>query len=157
MTARVLIGDELAEFLQSGLAIAVATRDDLLAPDGAWGWALRVEEDGTHVSVYLYEEAARAMLVNLEKHPEIAVVLDRPTTHRACQLKGTFVGARTADESERSEVRRQVDDFRADLEAIGIPKVMTAGWSYWPSIALRIAVAQVFDQTPGPGTGEPLP
>lgn len=155
-TTNAPINDELARFLESGLAITVATRDGELQPDGAWAWAVRVEDGGATLTVFLYEKAAAAMRPNLDSHPEIAVVLDQPTSHRACQVKGNVVGYRAAEASERVLVERQVQGFRADLENIGIPAALTAGWSYWPAVALRVEVGHVFEQTPGPGTGGPL-
>ena len=100
--------------------------------------------------------AARAVGDRLERIPEIAIVLDQPTSHRACQVKGTFLSARPAGTEERAEVERQVGLFRADLEGIGLPSAMTAGWTFWPAVALRVRVEHVYEQTPGPGTGGPL-
>jgi hypothetical protein len=151
------IGDELAAFLESGLAITIATRDADLQPDGAWAWAARVHEDRTHLTVFLHEKGAEAMLRNLTVHPEIAVALDLPSSHRACQVKGRFVAARRARPAERARVERQVEAFVADLESIGVGRELTAAWTCWPCAALKIRVAQLFEQTPGPGTGEPMP
>jgi hypothetical protein len=150
------IPDELATFLESGLSIVVATRDGALQPDGAVAWAARVHDDRRRMTVFLHEQAVREMLANLESHPEIALDFDRPTSHRACQVKGLHVRARRARASERALVERQVHAFAADLEAIGIPLAMTAGWNTWPCMALELRVTQLFEQTPGPGTGEPL-
>jgi hypothetical protein len=151
------IDEELARFLESGLAVTVATRDAHLQPDGAWAWAVRVEEGGSHLAVFLHEDGAAAMLRNLTDHPEIAVVLDRPTSHRACQVKGTYISSRPAQPEEEEEIARQVEAFRADLATIGLPAGLTAGWVLWPAMALRIRVTDVFEQTPGPGTGGRLP
>ena len=156
MEGKTLISDELAAFLQSGLAIMAATRNGELEPDGAWAWAVRVHDDRAHLTAFLYEDAARELLRNLEKHPEIALDCDLPTTHRACQVKGRFVSSRPAREAERAEVERQVEAFVADLEAIGIPRAMTAVWKTWPCTALELRVTKLFEQTPGPGAGEPL-
>lgn len=134
----------------------MATRDGELQPDGAGAFAIRVHEDRVHVSVFVYEEAAPRLLQNLERHPEIAVVLDLPTEHRACQLKGYFLSSRRARAAERAEVERQRDAFLRDLEAIGIPRAMTTGWKHWPCVVLQVRVTQKFEQTPGPGAGEPL-
>jgi hypothetical protein len=154
---KIPIDEPLARFLESGLAITVATRDGELQPDGSWAWAVRVEDGGVEVSVFLYEEAAAAMLRNLTVHPEIAIVLDQPTSHRACQVKGTFLSSRAVRFEEKAEIERQVGLFRADLEAIGLPEGLTAGWVLWPATALRVRVTDVFEQTPGPGTGGRLP
>lgn len=151
------ISDELAEFLSSGLSIVVATRDAALQPDGVAACAARVHEDRDRLTVWFYEEAAEEMLRNLRQHPEIAIDFDLPTSHRACQVKGTFVGSRPAREDERAEVDRQLDAFADDLEKIGIPAAAFAGWKSWPCTAFEIRVTELFEQTPGPGAGEPLP
>ena len=156
MTARRLISDELADFLESGLSINVATRDDELQPEGAMAWAARVHDDRSHLTVFLHEKSGRAMLRNLKVHPEIAIVFDQPTSHRACQVKGRFVSTRRGKAAERAEVERQLDGFFMDLEAIGIPRAMAAAWKIWPCVAIEMRVTQLFEQTPGPGAGEPL-
>ena len=151
-----VIPDELAEFLQSGLSIVAATRDGDLQPYGAAACAVRVHADRAHVTVFFYEEAARQMLRNLKRHPEIALDCDLPTSHRACQVKGVYVSSRGAKESERAEVERQLEAFVVDLEAMGLPRTMLDGWKAWPCTAIDVQVTQLFEQTPGPGTGEPL-
>jgi hypothetical protein len=152
-----LLNEELAGFLESGLAITASTRDGELWPAGAWGWAVKVHADRSHLTLFLHDAAAAAMLENLEAHPEIALALDLPSTHRACQVKGRYVSSRRARADERSLVERQVEALRADLEVIGVPRAMTAAWRPWPCTALKVLVTHLYDQTPGPGTGEPLP
>ena len=156
MNAKPRISAELGEFLESGLSVVLATRDPGLRPDGAVAWAVRVEPGGARLTVFLHEDAARAMLVNLERHPEIAVDLDRPTTHRACQVKGRHVAARPAREDEKELILAQIESFAADLEVLGYPRTLSAAWAVWPCHALELEVEQLFEQTPGPGTGEPL-
>lgn len=153
MRAAPPISEELATFLECGLSITLATRNGDMEPDGASALAARVHADRAHVSVFVLSRDARDLLRNLEKQPEIAGLFDLPSTHRACQLKGTFTGSRKALTSERREVMRQVEAFRTDLEAIGIPKALTVEWKSWPSVAIEFRVAQIFEQTPGPGTG----
>ena len=150
------ITDPLANFLESGLAITVATRDGDLQPDGAWAWAARVHKDRIRVTLYFFEKAAVDVVRNLESHPAIAAVLDQPTSHRACQLKGTFLASRPAQDSDRALVERQLEGLRTELAAIGIPRAMTVGWEYWPCVAVSMRVEQLFEQTPGPGAGEPM-
>ncbi len=156
MSAKPVIPDRLGGFLESGLSINVATRDDDCQPGGEVGWAVRVHDDRVHLTVFLYEKAAPAMLRNLKRHPEIAVALDQPTSHRACQVKGRFVSARRGKATERAEVERQVAGFFSELEAIGIPRAMVAGFRTWPCVAIELRVTHLFEQTPGPGAGEPI-
>ena len=156
MAAKPLIPDDLADFLQSGLSINVATCDKELQPEGAVAWAAQVHDDRSHLTVFLYEKSGQALLKNLKVHPEIAVVFDKPTTHRACQVKGRFVSNRRGKAAERAEIERQLDGLSTDLEAIVIPRAMVAGWKIWPCVAIQLRVRQLFEQTPGPGAGEPL-
>jgi hypothetical protein len=151
-----LLSEALAGFLESGLSINVATRDRECQPDGALAWAVRVHDDRLHLTVFLYEKSAPAMLRNLSTHPEIALAFDQPTSHRACQIKGRFVSTRRGKRTERAEIQRQVDGFFTELEAIGIPRAMVAGRKIWPCVAIELRVTQLFEQTPGPGAGEPL-
>lgn len=150
------ISAELKAFIESGLSVVVATRDADLQPNGAVAWAVRVHDGGTRLTVYLHELAAREMLANLERFPAIAINFDLPTSHRACQVKGSYVAARPATDDERPLVERQVDGFSSDLEGVGIPREMETGWQAWPCWALEVEVTQLFEQTPGPGTGGPL-
>src|SRR5262245_13615998 len=96
------------------------------------------------------------MLRNLKSYPQIALDFDRPTSHRACQVKGLYVSSRRARAEERAEVERQLERFADDLEEIGIPRAMLSGWQAWPCTALEVRVTELFEQTPGPGAGEPL-
>jgi hypothetical protein len=151
-----LITDHTARFLESGLSITVATRDGALQANGAGAWAARVHGDRARITVFLYDDAARGMLDNLDSHPEIAVLFDQPTSHRACQVKGVYLSSRRARATERALVARQVEGCAAELEAIGIPRAMMAGWKTWPCAAIELRVTHLFEQTPGPGAGEPL-
>jgi hypothetical protein len=150
------ISEELAAFLESGLAIVVGCRDAQLRPDGAWASAVRVHEDRVHLTLFMTEEGASCMLRHLRAFPQIAIVFDLPTSHRACQVKGELVRSRPAREEERPLVERQLDAFTADLAAIGIPREMSMAWRSWPCTALEVRATTIFEQTPGPGTGEPL-
>lgn len=156
MNTKPLIDRELTRFLHGGLSLTVATRDSDLHPNGAPCWAVRVHEEGMRVTVFLHEVSGREMLKNLEVHPEMAVLCERPSDHRGCQLKGMYLSWRATREDEHAEIERQIDGFMTELETIGIPRELFAGWELWPSIALDMRVTQKFDQTPGPGAGEPL-
>jgi hypothetical protein len=138
------------------LSVAVATRDGDLTPNGARAWAALVDEDRTHLTVFLHSKSARSILRDLKAHPQVAVLFVRPTDDRACQLKGLFLGSRPARPGERPEVERQAYRFVSELEAIGIARALTTGWSFWPCVAIRVRVTDLFHQTPGPGAGAPI-
>ncbi len=151
-----VISEELASFLESGLSITAATRDADLRPDGARAFAVRVHEGREHLTAFFHAKAAPAILANLAACPLIALSIDRPSDNRACQIKGEFAGTRKGRAAERALVERQVDGFLGQLEAIGIPRAMTAGWRFWPCVAVDVRITHLFEATPGPGAGDPL-
>lgn len=152
-----MIDGSLAEFLQQGLGIHVGTRDARHQPNGARALALTVDADGAHLTVYLAKVAATRLLADLESNRQIAVSLGRPVDDRACQVKGVVTAIRAARAAERAVVTAQFEGFRDQLDAIGIPRVLTERWATWPAMAIEFRATAVFEQTPGPGAGEALP
>jgi len=151
-----MLDKELAAFLEEGLSIYVATRNERLEPNGARGSAVKVDADGTHIVVFVPAVSAGTVLNDVRSNGQIAVVLTRPPDDRGCQAKGVFVEARDAAEDERAFVVSQWERFRDRLELVGLPRVATDGWVVWPAVAVRFRVNALFDQTPGPGAGAPL-
>lgn len=151
-----MIDRQLASFLEEGLGIHLGTCSPGLAPHGARAIAVKVEPDGTHLTVYLAAVAATRLLPDLESNGRAAVSFARPIDDRACQVKGDFDGVRDVEPAERAFVGAQWQGFLRNLERIGIPGAMTAKWTTWPAVAIRLRVTALFEQTPGPGTGAPL-
>jgi hypothetical protein len=44
----------------------------------------------------------------------------------------------------------------AELTAIGVPSALGEAWIVEPTVAVEIAVTDVFDQTPGPAAGKKI-
>jgi hypothetical protein len=151
-----MISRELAGFLEGPVGVHIGTRNERLAPSGARCVAVAVDPDGAHLVVYLSRLAAERLLPDLESNGQAAVSFARPVDERACQVKGVFVSARDATAEERARVASQWESFRANLEAIGIPRAGSEAWVTWPCLALRLRATAVFEQTPRPGTGGPL-
>ena len=151
-----MLDKELAAFLEEGLSIYVATRNARLEPNGARGSAVKVDDDGTHIVVFVPAVSAATVLDDVRANGQIAVVLTRPPDDRGCQAKGVFVEAREAAEDERAFVVSQWERFRDRLEMVGLPRIATDGWVVWPAVAVRFRVNALFDQTPGPGAGAPI-
>ena len=151
-----MLDKELAAFLEEGLSIYVATRNAQLEPNGARGSAVKVDEDGTHIVVFVPAVSAGTVLQDLRCNGQVAVVMTRPPDDRGCQAKGLFVEAREAIDGEHAFVVAQWERFRDRLEMVGLPRVATDGWVVWPAVAVRFRVNALFDQTPGPGAGAPI-
>jgi hypothetical protein len=151
-----MIDPDLAAFLEEGLAIHIGTRDADLEPNGTRATAIKSEQDGRHVTVYVPTIAEARVLPNLEANGQGAVVLVRVRDERSCQIKGKFVESWVASEPERTFVMDQWDRFVQNIEQIGLPRAVTGQWTMWPCLAVRLQVTELFDQTPGPQAGGKL-
>ncbi|MGE0451192.1 MAG: pyridoxamine 5'-phosphate oxidase family protein [Vicinamibacterales bacterium] len=151
-----MIDQELASFLQQGIAIQLGTRNSRLEPNGVRVVAVSVEPDGRHVTAYVPEAEAPDVLPDLESNGQAALVFARPPDERACQLKGTFAGSRPASDREEAFVLEQWDRWLDRLASIGYQRPTFERWAAWPCVAIRVQVKAIFNQTPGPGAGAPL-
>jgi hypothetical protein len=152
-----MLDKSLTEFLEVGLAIHLGTRNQRMEPNGCRVTAVRVEEQGRHLIVYLPKAATPAVLEDLNSNGQAAVSLARPTDDRAVQVKGVFVSVRDADPSEEEFVMGQWRGLLKELDVIGLAALAsTSTWLMWPCVAVTIRVTAVFSQTPGPEAGAVL-
>ena len=151
-----MIEPQLASFLEEGLSLYIGTRNALLEPEGARAAALKVDPDGRHLVVYVTEAAFLRIRPNTDDNGQVAISVGRPVDDRACQVKGMVVSVRQAEHAERDLVAWQWDGFMRQLETIGIPRGLSAGWTMWPAVAITVKVTAVFEQTPGAQAGTPI-
>jgi len=146
------ISPELAEFLESGISIQVASRDARLMPEVARALGARVEHGGREVTLFLPAATAERTLANARDNGRLAVCFSA-IDHRSYQLKGRLKSVREADERDR----RAIERYRAALGqiygAVGMPPRLTYRIRHWPAHAVCLEVESLFLQTPGPGAG----
>lgn len=151
-----MIDELLAEFLQSGLGIHVGTRNEQLEPCGCRATAVKVEEDGKHVVVFVPRHASAPIFENLRTNGQVAVSMSRPADERAVQVKGLMLFSWDARPEEEAFARVQWGGFLGQLEGIGLPGAATSSWQVFPCVAVRLKVTALFNQTPGPDAGAAL-
>lgn len=152
-----MIDATLRAFLEQGLSLHIATRDRDMRPVGARALALHVDADGVRLTAYVAQVAAARLLAPLDASRQAAVDVGRPEDDRACQVKGIVEAVRPARDDEQALVVRQWEGLRNQLSGIGIARASTAHWATWPAMAVEMRVTAVFEQTPGPLAGTPLP
>jgi hypothetical protein len=151
-----MIDAQLAQFLEEGLGIHIGTRNEHLEPNGARGLAVKVDDDGTHIVVYVAKVAAERLMGDLKSNGQAALSFARPVDERACQVKGFFVSGRPGKATEQTLVAEQFGRFLDNLALIGIPRDGATNWTKWPVVAIRLRVTAMFNQTPGANAGAPL-
>lgn len=147
------LSDDLFPILEGPSIMYLGTRNAALEPMSVLAFGLRVEGDGRELTVFLPAALAELPLRNLRDNGQMALNLVRPTNHRALQLKGTWLGERRTDGSDRAFVSAYRDALTQELGLVGVPRSMWRRVAWWPSLALRMELRDVFVQTPGPGAG----
>lgn len=146
----------MVDLLQTGVSVVVGTRDATLMPECTRAWGIRIGEDRRTITIFLTEAISPKTLKNLRENGLVAVSCTRPTDHVACQLKGHVRNIRPADQRDQTRSRNWHREFVEEIVAIGVPAETGLAWITEPDLAVEIDVTEVFQQTPGPGTGEKL-
>jgi hypothetical protein len=147
----------LVEFIHGGVAVGVATSDADLKPEFARGWGPQVSSDGRSLKLCVAAAAGSPMRENLEQRGTVAVGFSPPTIARAVQLKGVATQVGEPKAADLKRVERHVQRFVEECERIGAPEELSRRMFVGTDlVAIRLSIAEVFDQTPGPTAGRRL-
>jgi hypothetical protein len=148
--------DDVRAFIQSGISITVASRDERLVPSIAKAVGCRVADDGREISVMMFSDAAETVARDIARSGQVAVVFTRPSTNRTMQLKGRDVRAIPVQPADVALARRWLLLFTDELQGLGWdPEFVASVFWHDPAqlIAFRFTAESAFHQTPGPGAG----
>jgi hypothetical protein len=149
-----IISDDLMEHFASGVDVYVATRSADLIPESLLGMGVRVHPDRSTVTVYIPAAGAETTLANLRDNAQVAATFCYPPEHRVFQIKGRCKGFRDSTPADREIQGIFRSAMITSFALIGIPRVLTRGLPWWPSIAIDFEVSDVYAQSPGPRAGE---
>jgi hypothetical protein len=148
--------EELVDFVESGVSILVATRDAAMRPDATRGCGARVSEDRAQISVLLAERWSARALANVEETGLVAVGFSRLFDNRTIQIKGGGATVRPGAEVDQALAERYLAAYIDQLYGAGMPRSLTKRLHFWPARVVTFDAEALFQQTPGPGAGEPL-
>ena len=143
--------------LEPGTSVLVGTVDLRGVPSCCRGLALVSDDDLATARVYVPIATSQDTIANIATTGRIAVCMSHPVDHATIQIKGRASTARLATDAEAALVRGRFQDFGTVLGTIGIPRSVTRTIIDWPAFAIEMQVDAVFEQTPGPKAGFPLP
>jgi hypothetical protein len=148
---------ELVEFVHSGVAAGVASRDEVMRPAFARAWGPEVSADRRSLTLCVSAAQGSAMRANLEENGAVAVGFCPPTIAKAVQLKGAAVVLGEPDGDDLERVERHVRAFVAECARIGVaPEVAARMFDGSALVLISVAIDEGFDQTPGPTAGRRL-
>jgi len=151
------IPESLPAFLARGPSIIVGTRSADLVPNATQAVGLTVAPDLARVTLYLADQPAARALADLAVAPVVAITVSEPATLRTLQLKGDVRAIRAARARERSTLDAYRERLADQLSFVGVPRRFIRRLANWPAHAVEVEVTALFEQTPGPGAGAPLP
>ncbi len=147
---------EVASFLESGISVLVGTRDARLVPESTRGVGARVDAGGAALTVFLPAATAARAMANLRDNGRVAVCFSRAIDHRSIQVKGRVLSIREGDPADLATIERWLEGLAVGWQEVGAPVSATRRLARWPAHAVRLAIEEVYVQTPGPGAGAPL-
>lgn len=151
--------EAVATFIQCGLSITLAGRDERLVPSIAKAVGCRVSADRRQVTVLVFADAAEVAVRDIAGNRRVAVVFSQPTTDRTVQLKGRDAQSVPPAPSDMALVRRHLALFADELGPLGWDQAFVdALLSHEPSqlLAIRFTPDDAYAQTPGPGAGQAM-
>ena len=143
--------------LEGGTSILLSTVDPRGVPACCRAIAVNSGDGFRSMTVYVPVATSREIIANVASTKRLAISVSHPLDYDTVQLKGTTTGVRLANDDEQALVEKRLDEFADVLSEIGLPRKITRSITHWPAFAIEMNVEQVFDQTPGPKAGNPMP
>jgi hypothetical protein len=147
------LSPDLYALLDGPSIMDVATRNAALEPTSTIAFGLQHSADGREITLFLPVALSPPILANLRDNGQMTVSLHRPSDHRGIQIKGTWLGERRTSEDDRAFLARYRDAMVQEMRSVGVPRSAWSRLAWWPTLALRMEVREVFVQTPGPSAG----
>lgn len=148
-----MLTPDLVDFLKEGLAIMMATRDCHYLCRGTRAYGIIVHENLKDLTFYINELSSPDMIKNLLDNGEVSLAIGRSTDYKAIQIKGKYLSHRKIDERDQLIIEHHVKAFAETVEKAGGEKEPYLHTPHLPAIAISMKIDQVYNQTPGPGSG----
>jgi len=148
-----MLSQDVIAFLRSRPIAMLCTRDANNRPYGHESCLPHIEAD--RVVVLVPEQLARNLVENVRDNAAAALLVSRaPGDHRSVQMKGRITDLEMpAMRTEMfASLERLVDAYRGYMPE-DEARAMWTRMSQQPMYRFVLHVAEVFDQTPGPGAG----
>jgi hypothetical protein len=154
------LGSSHIGFMESGVSIAVASRDTQNRPVLGRALACRVAGDGARVTILVSRVKYPLLLDALRRSGTIAVSFTEPSTDRSIQVKGAEVELQPAGEADSARIDTYFCLFTADLQRIAVKAELAhaaLGCAIADLVTVAITPTVAFVQTPGAQAGSPIP
>lgn len=160
-SAPYIIDQHLSDFLESDIALLVATSSNTNEPYISRGFGARVSDDCTKLTVFVTEIQSEHVLSNAQLCNSIAVNAARITSYESVQVKGGDVQLVELNRKDERHISNYLRDIRLEMHKVGVTDeqctALFRSKDTQKIIGIQFTVFEAFHQTPGPGAGKPRP
>lgn len=155
-----MLDDDLIAFLESGCSTVVGVVTPSGEPFATRGWGIAVlDAEPATLRVLLGAGALASIGRRVGDVEPFALALTGADvrTLRSVQVKGTAHGLEAVTPADEARSRRYFDAFVEDIIVTdAIPRSLMERLVPADLVACTVEVAEIYDQTPGPGAGAVL-
>jgi hypothetical protein len=154
-----MLSEPLLSWFNSELLASMAISDYSGAPLIARALAIAIVENGSIARIYANASCAPTFISQLGEGTQIAIAVEQPSTHRSVQLKGSVKAINALERDALIYCQAYRARFANSVEPYGFTQQMSHIFIPDPdhsAIAIDMAIAQVFEQSPGPDAGNRL-
>lgn len=153
-TRGVEIPGVLLGFLDRATVAVCATRDGQLVPRIRYVCGWRVEPGNRILRCAIQDRGLVGLEESLRDNREFAVAIEEIGPHETYQFKGEVVELVPCDEQDRAVADAARAKFTRSLSSYySLPDSTSRAYFGEPGRTARVAVREIFVQTPGPGAG----
>lgn len=155
----ILIDDEHAAFMQSGVSISLAACSPENMPCAARAYGCRLSDHHRRLTVLLWRTQAAPLTDYIRQTGKVAVVFSFPPTHRTMQFKGSNATIADGSDLDRQVASNYREAFVQVLVQLGYEERLMRAFLACPPddiAAVTFTVEAAYTQTPGPQAGGPL-
>jgi len=154
-----VIDQSLIDFLESPVAILVASRDEGNRPVITRGFGARVSDDCSQVTVFVTEKQSAAVLRDIEQSQIVVFTAANITNYESYQLKGNNAYLVDLSIKDERHISQYLETFQLEMTKVGVtPKQAAAMFQSRNNeniVGIKFTTQEIYCQTPGPGAGKP--
>lgn len=147
------------QHLGEGVSVRVGACTADGRPEVSRGLAAQALTDG-RIELLLPRDAGERVLAAVRSTGQVAAVLSLPLTHRSLHVKGRDAEVGAAEPAHAALLERCREGFLAQITPLGFSRSQLMALWYGVEIteldAVRFSISGAWDQTPGPGAGQPV-
>jgi hypothetical protein len=148
-----------AAFIESGVAIELASRDAARQPHMTIGCGCRTDAAAGQITILVNRHYSGEFLAAVAASAAVAVNFGRPSDHCALQLKGVDARVAAPAADDDALIARYLRALSEDMQVSGFPPSLTTAYlalDPLDCVAVVFTPRAAYTQTPGPAAGEAL-